>query len=41
MSDKDKIRILKEILEEEHGECPECIDARLDGYTICGDCSCK
>ncbi len=32
---------LKEILTEEHGACLECVEAKLKGFTICGDCSCK
>ena len=36
-SDNEK---LKDMLINDHGECPECVDAKLQGYTICGDCSC-
>jgi RNA polymerase-binding transcription factor DksA len=29
---------LKSILINDYGACPECVDAVLAGYTICGDC---
>jgi hypothetical protein len=34
-TDRDK---LKDILINEYGACPECIEAKLAGFTICGDC---
>lgn len=33
--------ILREMLVQEYGHCKECIDARLSGATICGDCYCN
>ena len=31
---------LKDMLINDHGACPDCIKAKLEGFTICGDCSC-
>lgn len=36
---KKKIERMKLVLENEEVTCGECLEAKADGYTICGDCS--
>lgn len=36
-----KIQRMKEIITEEDLACADCVEAKADGYTICGDCSCE
>jgi hypothetical protein len=31
----------REILENEYDICLECLDAKLEGHSSCGDCSCE
>ena len=34
----EKLNKAIEMLVNEHGDCKECVLAKLEGYTICGDC---
>lgn len=34
-----KINRMKEIVGEEDIQCGDCLEAKAEGYTICGECS--
>lgn len=36
---KAKIQRMKEIVEEEDITCGDCLEAKAEGYTSCGECS--
>lgn len=42
-ADKNNERLtnIAKVLRDSHGICFECVEAEVDGYTICGDCSCE
>ena len=35
-----KLAKMKEVITDEDLGCADCIEAKADGYTLCGDCSC-
>ena len=38
---KKKVEKMKQIIHDEQPVCGDCVEAKADGYTICGDCSCR
>jgi hypothetical protein len=37
---EEKIEKMKEIITDEDLACADCVEAKAEGYTLCGDCSC-
>lgn len=36
---KDKIEKIKSVISDEDLACADCVEAKAEGYTICGECS--
>ena len=38
---KNKIEKMKTVITDEDLACADCVEAKADGFTLCGECSCE